>query len=242
MSGVKELVAEQLRELYQCNEVACAMFGQWADHGHGSKPSIVTSIYNQLVHSGRAVCRADVVQVFGELESIGIGQFVVGRRGKPSRFEWKASPKSVGKVARGDAEGVVWGVNSALLRGGGEARAVKYYNCDVDADVWTRTCPEDALIDYLEEIDEPVVEIPVVHVAWVEMDDVLSWVAETIDECEWRMNLADAESLDREAIKRALRNVLDPSDFGFTRFERYKGGGLEEIVDKHNLDVGSRSF
>lgn len=43
--------------------------------------------------------RAEVVEAFQELERVGVGKFVVGRRGKLSRFEWNpGEPPSAAEV------------------------------------------------------------------------------------------------------------------------------------------------
>ena len=42
-----------------------------------------------------------VINTLKQLASFGIGEFVVGRKGKDSRITWAYSPKSIGKVATG---------------------------------------------------------------------------------------------------------------------------------------------
>jgi hypothetical protein len=52
-------------------------------------------------HSGLAL--ETVVGFLKELDNIGIGKFVLGRRGFKTRLIWNCSPRSVGDVARGRA-------------------------------------------------------------------------------------------------------------------------------------------
>jgi len=51
---------------------------------------------------GTPASQADLREVFKELGNAGYGQYVMGRRGHPSRFEWTASLRSVGMAASGD--------------------------------------------------------------------------------------------------------------------------------------------
>jgi hypothetical protein len=47
--------------------------------------------------------RAEIVALMKALEDVGVGKFVHGRSGHPSRFEWSTSLKSVGQAAVGEA-------------------------------------------------------------------------------------------------------------------------------------------
>jgi len=48
--------------------------------------------------------RRDIIAVLKQLQELGVGQFITGRRGQPSRFEWFVAMISVGKAAKGDEE------------------------------------------------------------------------------------------------------------------------------------------
>src|SRR5262249_46227591 len=47
-----------------------------------------------------------IIAVFQRLEDCGCGQFVLGRRGWPSRFVWSTSMISVGRAVTGEQEEV----------------------------------------------------------------------------------------------------------------------------------------
>lgn len=50
--------------------------------------------------------RSEAVNLAKKLEEAGCGEFIVGRRGSPSRFSWSHSRISLGRVALGEAEEV----------------------------------------------------------------------------------------------------------------------------------------
>ena len=51
--------------------------------------------------------RVDAIIVAQEMEKIGVGKFVIGRRGASTRLEWRFRSDSVGQVARGDIDELV---------------------------------------------------------------------------------------------------------------------------------------
>jgi len=52
--------------------------------------------------SRKPVTRADVVEVFRDLHKLGVGTFVIGRKGHLSRFQWTVSSVELGKAAAGE--------------------------------------------------------------------------------------------------------------------------------------------
>ncbi|MGH7917678.1 MAG: hypothetical protein ACREQE_09430 [Candidatus Binataceae bacterium] len=50
----------------------------------------------------RLVTRGELIQVFQELAQIGCGAFIVGRKGRSTRFHWSIALTSVGRVAAGE--------------------------------------------------------------------------------------------------------------------------------------------
>ena len=47
--------------------------------------------------------RGEIIQTFKDLENLGLGQFMVGRRGQPTRFIWRVQMIEAGRSARGEA-------------------------------------------------------------------------------------------------------------------------------------------
>lgn len=61
-----------------------------------------TSIDTAMKISGAS--RQAVIELFKELEGLGFGAYVVGRRGSKTRFEWTVSMIHVGKAAIGESD------------------------------------------------------------------------------------------------------------------------------------------
>lgn len=54
---------------------------------------------NALMNHGEKIVESDYLQLFGDLEKAGVGVIIRGRNGKPDRFEWYYSLKSIAKSA-----------------------------------------------------------------------------------------------------------------------------------------------
>jgi hypothetical protein len=90
-----------LRDLYQKNPVAGAMLDEFAGRERNRTETKVDNLRDLTVEN-RPIKRGEIIRVFQELESIGCGSFVVGRKGHGSRFEWTVGLPSVGKAAAGE--------------------------------------------------------------------------------------------------------------------------------------------
>ncbi len=55
-------------------------------------------IVDEVEKMTRTLGRGAIVDALRALDSIRVGNFIVGRRGQPSRFEWEASPAVVEKA------------------------------------------------------------------------------------------------------------------------------------------------
>jgi hypothetical protein len=87
---------EALRELYEEDSSAKTLF-DWACTRQND--ASYTSIERLVQKAG--VERRKAVELARRLEELGYARFIAGRRGKPSRIEWKPSLKSVGRAAMG---------------------------------------------------------------------------------------------------------------------------------------------
>jgi hypothetical protein len=91
----------RLRELYQRNPVAGAMLDEFAGRERNRTETKVDNLLYLTVEN-RPIKRGEIIRVFQELENMGCGSFVVGRKGHGSRFEWTVGLPSVGKAAAGE--------------------------------------------------------------------------------------------------------------------------------------------
>jgi hypothetical protein len=89
-----------LRELYTENEYAKAILDDFAGRTNRQSTTGVDQIMSRLRTA--ELPKWAVVKLFRRLGELGYGRFVVGRRGKESRFVWSANPIEVGKSAQGE--------------------------------------------------------------------------------------------------------------------------------------------
>ena len=95
-----------LRELYNENENAQAVLDHFASRERNWGTTSVDRILTNLRNEGEDLSRGDLISVFRELEECGCGSFVAGRKGWPSRFEWRVQMVAVGQAAAGETEHV----------------------------------------------------------------------------------------------------------------------------------------
>ena len=96
-----------LTRLYKQNECARGLLDHLAGRSYNSAESTVDRLEQVLGSTGLECSRRDVVGVLKELENLGCGTFVIGRRGAASRFQWRVQMTSLGRTARGEGTDVV---------------------------------------------------------------------------------------------------------------------------------------
>jgi hypothetical protein len=92
----------RLTTLYKDNAVARAVLDEFAERTNDSSVTKLDRAIQIAEKRGIAASRADMTGVFRELEAAGCGQYLVGRRGHPSRFSWSVSLVSAGQAAAGE--------------------------------------------------------------------------------------------------------------------------------------------
>lgn len=95
-----------LRDFYRKNPVARSFLDHAAQRERDRAETSVERAQAILKESGTEVSRGDVVDVYQEFEMLGLGKFIIGRRGRSSRFAWSASIVSVGKAAAGEPQAI----------------------------------------------------------------------------------------------------------------------------------------
>jgi hypothetical protein len=91
-----------LRALYADSEVAKAALDHFAGRQKSSSQTSVDRLQALLRGLGTPASRAEIVEFFKALEATHCGEFVIGRKGHPSRFVWAVSLISAGQAAAGE--------------------------------------------------------------------------------------------------------------------------------------------
>ncbi len=91
-----------LTSLYRSGAVPKAVFDSFARRQKNSAKTTVDRLQSSLRQEGYDIPRSELVAFFRQLEEANCGQFVIGRKGHPSRFEWITSLISVGQAASGE--------------------------------------------------------------------------------------------------------------------------------------------
>lgn len=95
---------ERLKRLYTTNTCAKALLNHAAKRKNNANTTNVDRLLARIVNEeNTVVSRQQLIEVLRELEKLGCGRFVTGRRGQPSRFEWAVQITSLGKAATGEA-------------------------------------------------------------------------------------------------------------------------------------------
>src|ERR1039458_4312671 len=79
---------DALRQLYRDNPVAKAFFDHSARRERDQSETKVDRILVRLRADGHNLRRREIIDLFRKMQDHGLGQFVEGRRGWPSRFVW----------------------------------------------------------------------------------------------------------------------------------------------------------
>lgn len=96
----------QLKELYEGSEVAQAFLDHMAVRQRNQSETKVDRILVILSDEGFDFARGDIVRLFQRLQDAGCGQFVIGRRGWPSRFVWNVGSLAASRLASGEVQEV----------------------------------------------------------------------------------------------------------------------------------------
>lgn len=102
MTPSDSIDSASLRKLYAASRSAKAAFDHFAQRQNNSAQTTIDRLQAALRGSGQDVSRRDIVDLFKALDEAGCGDFKIGRRGKPSRFEWSVGLTDVGRSAAGE--------------------------------------------------------------------------------------------------------------------------------------------
>jgi len=95
-----------LRKVYGNNNCAKAILDVAASRKNNSYSTNVDRLMWVISQGGTSFSRRDVITALRELEKANCGEFIIGRRGQPSRFRWSVEMIAAGRAARGDQKDV----------------------------------------------------------------------------------------------------------------------------------------
>lgn len=95
-----------LKALYSSDSAAKAVLDEFASRQRNQQITKLEQLLFRLNNSGVGVAKSDVITVLRKLDEYGCGDFRTGRKGHPTRFEWKYDLVSVGKAAAGGTQAV----------------------------------------------------------------------------------------------------------------------------------------
>jgi hypothetical protein len=95
-----------LRALYQANAAVKAILTYAASRKYNSVEMSVERTEVMLRRGGDDISRREVIEAFKALEDLGLGEFIIGRRGAQSRLKWHVPMIDAGRAAQGIIESV----------------------------------------------------------------------------------------------------------------------------------------
>jgi len=105
---------EKLKRLYSGNRAIKALLNNASKRKHNVSTTNVDRLMALLINEENTVVgRQELIKALRELETLGCGRFIIGRRGQPSRFEWGVQITSLGKAVMGAAGAALAGQPSA---------------------------------------------------------------------------------------------------------------------------------
>lgn len=102
--------SDRLRKMYQRSLSAKALF-DWFDSRTNSARET-----KARVASAQTNCDyGEIIELFKELADIGVGQYVVGRKGAETRIVWEYDVKGLSRIAKGDVQELI-GVPAGAIK------------------------------------------------------------------------------------------------------------------------------
>lgn len=100
-SMTSNVAVGKLRDMYQNDPVAKLVFDHWATRVRNRTETSIDSLLASLDSKGQESSRPELIRFLRELQELGCGSFITGRKGHPSRFKWKVGMTSISNAAAG---------------------------------------------------------------------------------------------------------------------------------------------
>jgi hypothetical protein len=101
-SVIKSSEVSKIKEAAHKNQTAEAVFTALALRDRMRHTTDLNRFKTQLVKESGNIVEQDYLATFKELEKLGMGSIVYGRKKKPSKFKWHYNLKDIGHAAMGD--------------------------------------------------------------------------------------------------------------------------------------------
>jgi hypothetical protein len=95
-----------LRRAYDRNPAVKRIMDYVANRKNNSEQLIADRLEAIFARDDVPLARGEIVQAFKEFQNLGLGEFLVGRRGQPTRFRWRVQMIEAGRSARGEIDSV----------------------------------------------------------------------------------------------------------------------------------------
>ena len=95
-----------IKTLYLSDSVAKSILDDFASRQRSQEVTKLDILLLRLSNASKPAPRADAINVLRKLQEFGCGDFIAGRKGHPTRFEWQYDLVSVGKAAAGENQHV----------------------------------------------------------------------------------------------------------------------------------------
>ena len=96
-----------LRRLYRDDALAQRFFDYLAARSKNAQETTVDRLLEVLARDGQGVSRRDLIGLLQALQQHEAGEFIVGRRGQPSRFRWKVGMVGLARAVRGEEDAAI---------------------------------------------------------------------------------------------------------------------------------------
>lgn len=95
----KELDTKEIEKIARKNETAGAVFTNLSRRERNRIDTDLRRFRNELTDTGHKIIPAEFMDVFRDLERLGVGKLLI-KSGKPARFRWFYAMKTVGGVGK----------------------------------------------------------------------------------------------------------------------------------------------
>ena len=103
--------AKKIQDLARDDALAASLFDYLAKKQRHTRELTV----DQAIKDVPDVARSEMVQVFRELEKIGLGRLRMGRKGKKTRLSWDVRPADIEKARKKEIDELITSVSDSVL-------------------------------------------------------------------------------------------------------------------------------